>query len=397
MKLRKIIRAAAAASLAVSGLILLGGYAWLYSWKWGGAPAAHSSLAAEETRLLLEFDASLVSQAVQDNREEFRQTWALVEGLEVEDLTWVGELSLRLAADWYSKSAYAPARESLHAFLSTGNAQENMTNLAFLALKKLDVPLFKLFVEKSFADGSPYERELLLFSIPGQEAMPAARRLELLEWLISKGVQVTGRMPPFRFLEVMAKSMSYTDDERGEILDWFLCHGYELDGIEATAMLLRQKQSVLPVWQKLVADGVMPPPPMELSPQYPSTAMQLAAGNEHGAPEMVRWLLAQGHGVHAAAPAEIEPTLLWLQPLDACVHRIQYLSQGVSEEQDALLRRHLEVLDILLQHGATPTERTREMLPFDAAVRRHLVGLMQKHGHHITAGDNPYNACCVPE
>lgn len=394
MRLRKIIKAASAASLGVSGLILLGGYAWLYGWKWGSAPAANSSMQAEEVRLLQEFDTCLVSQAVQDNRAELRQTWALDEGLEVEDLTWVGELSLCLAADWLSKATYAPARESLHAFLSTGKAQENMTYLAFLALNKQDVPLFKLFVEKSLAAGSPHEREHLLFRIPGQESMPVAQRLELLDWMLSKGVMLTNRMSPYRFREVMAHSMSYTDDERGEILDWFLRHGYELDGIEAADLLLRQKQSVLPTWQKLVADGVLPPPPMELSPRHPCTAMQLAAGNEHGAPEMVRWLLALGHGVHAEAPAVKGD---WLQPLDACAQRIQYLSMGVSGEQDALLLRHLEVLEILLEHGAVPTELTREMLPFDAAVRQQFVELMQKHGHHITAGDNPYNACCVPE
>ena len=52
MRLRKIIKAASAASLGVSGLILLGGYAWLYGWKWGSAPAANSSMQAEEVRLL---------------------------------------------------------------------------------------------------------------------------------------------------------------------------------------------------------------------------------------------------------------------------------------------------------------------------------------------------------
>lgn len=88
--------------------------------------------------------------------------------------------------------------------------------------------------------------------------MPVVQRLELLDWMLSKGVQVTDGMPPFRFTEVMAHSVNYTDDERGEILDWFLRHGYKLDGIEAAALLLRQKQSVLPTWQKLIADGVLP-------------------------------------------------------------------------------------------------------------------------------------------
>lgn len=107
------------------------------------------------------FDTCLVSQAVQDNREVLRQAWALDENLDAGGLTWVEELSLRLVADWLSKAAYAPARATLHAFLSTGNAQANMADLAFLALKKQDVPLFKLFVEKLFAVGSSYERELL--------------------------------------------------------------------------------------------------------------------------------------------------------------------------------------------------------------------------------------------
>ena len=76
---------------------------------------------------------------------------------------------------------------------------------------------------------------------------------------------------------------------------------------------------------------------------------------------------------------------------------MQYLSMGLGEAEDTRLRGKLEMLDILLQHGALPTAQTRDLLPINAELEREIVELFRKHGHHITAGADPYNACCVPE
>lgn len=387
-------------SLGLFALSVAGVYVWLYQWKWAETPASCASFTEEEARRLEAFDAYLTTQAVQVEIKAILLDLLQNEGFEKEELPWLEKISIRLSADWYSKAAYAPAREVLHAFLSTGNAQEDMVNLAYLALKKQDIPLFKLFVEKSVAVDEPLERELLLFSIPGQETMPVAQRLELLDFLLSKGVQLTGKMSSFRFLEVMERAIRYTDDERGELLDWFLRHGYQVDATAVASMLLQQPQSVLPMWKKLVEDGVLPPPPQNLAPALSGTALQLAAQNEYASPETVRWLLALGHAVQVPSPPQGPSSGQGTppqQPLDACLSAMQYVTAGINEEFDARLRRHLEVLDILLQHGAVPTEQSRMILPIDADSRQQVVELMQRHGHYIMAGDNPCNACCEPE
>lgn len=55
------------------------------------------------------------------------------------------------------------------------------------------------------------------------------------------------------------------------------------------------------------------------------------------------------------------------------------------------------MLDILLQHGAMPTPETRELLPLDRALDKEITELFRKHSFHLDAGENPYNACCMPE
>ncbi len=148
MKLRKVLKTSAAISLGLSALVLLGGYGWLYGWKWGGTPAAHATLTVEDVQRLQGLDTYLTTQAVQANYQLVRENWVFNMEEDEAEIHWLVELSLRLSADWVSKCSFAPARESLHDFLATGNAAENTAALAVLALMKQDVPLFKLIAER---------------------------------------------------------------------------------------------------------------------------------------------------------------------------------------------------------------------------------------------------------
>ena len=63
MKLRKILCWGLGATLGVFVLAGVGGYCWLYSWSWGGAPAPHASLAATEAAMLQAFDTHIAKEA----------------------------------------------------------------------------------------------------------------------------------------------------------------------------------------------------------------------------------------------------------------------------------------------------------------------------------------------
>lgn len=118
-----------------------------------------------------------------------------------------------------------------------------------------------------------------------------------------------------------------------------------------------------------------------------STPVQLLAEGYN--PEAMKKLLEQGHS--ATAVTAENPQI----PLDISLKSLQYLSLG--DDPEGLEYKSLAVLDLLLQHGARPGNETKDMLPIDDALRCRVVGTLQKHGHHITAGEAPYNACCVPE
>ncbi len=223
--------------------------------------------------------------------------------------------------------------------------------------------------------------------------MPAAQRLELLDWMYAKGVFVAGSIPAHWFVEKVRFSMLYSDDTGGEIMDWFLRHGYQLEESEVAGLFLLSPQASLPTWQKLIADGILPQPPRELVFQGENcTLLQIVAGADTPAPEAVRWLLSLGHQPNALPAGENGHS-----PVEACLKSIRYASLGQSVEEDARLRGKVEILDILLQHGAMPTAETRELLPLDRSLDKEITELFRKHSFHLDAGENPYNACCVPE
>lgn len=126
--------------------------------------------------------------------------------------------------------------------------------------------------------------------------------------------------------------------------------------------------------------GAEPGPPACMTP------VQTQAGAFN--PAALRELLSQGHS--ASAASEAEPAL----PLDICLKSMQYLALG--ESPDGLEHRSLEILDMLLEHGARPGCQTKDFLPIDDALKSRVLEMLRRHGIEILAGDNPENPCCVP-
>ena len=407
MKLQKIVKCAAAASLGIAVVIVLGGYVWLYSWKWGGVPTEHSSWSADEVHRLHEMDAYLTMQAAQANHLALRQAWLCNENVEENEIPWLVQMALRLYADWESKFAFAPAREALHDFITSGTAQGNVSALAALTLMKGDVLTFKSVAEKAASiELGEFLGMVIYPAAPGTECMPVAQRLELLDWMHSKGVDVTDSIQTHRFMRKAQQSMLYSDDSNGEILNWFLRHGYQLNAADAAGLFLLQADASLPTWQKLIEDAVLSLPPCERDVEGElRTLLQIVVSADNPSPETVRWLLSLGHNPNAlpagadtfASENGEHPRIFRKTPLEACLSGLQYFSMGLSAEEDARLRQKLEVLEILLQYGAVPTEQMKDLLPVNPALKEETLALFQRHGFHLTAGENPYNACCSPE
>ncbi len=410
MRLRNILCWGLGATLGLVAVVALGGYCWLYSWSWGGAPAPHTSFTAEEAAMLQAFDAHIAKEAPVLQYEYLeheiltnRAAGAFLEDGEQEAgtplLSWSEMLILPHMAANVSRYLLAPLRQSLHQIIESGSAEGAELHLAVLALQKKDVPLVRLLVEK----GAPLKANkeghticLLVQIICASDLqgifLPIAERLALMDWLVARGADTTA-VTEEEVLLLSEASIRGSDDATGAILEWFLRRGYELDKNRAVAIML-QYAGTLPTYQKLIADNLLPEPPQELPGAEGSRSpLLVVAGAHEPAPDTLRWLLSLGHSPNAL-PGNDKSSQ---SPLHACMAGMQYLSMGQGEAADARLRRKLEALDILLQHGALPDEQTRDLLPINADLEREVVDLFRKHGHHITAGENPYNACCVPQ
>ena len=425
MKLRKILCRVLGVSLGVLVLAALGGYCWLYSWSWGSAPSPHAVFTAAEAQQLQDFDTYLVKQlpGIQyEMLKQAREVYAADKEYEYDEsgLTsvngrpvWLQDIELMLSGAVVSKQLLGPARHQLHHLMESGAAAANACYLAALALQKHDVPLLRFLVEKGVDPQSSYMgndafllTELILGADGRGTFLPVNERIALFEWLIARGVNIQ-TAPEEKVLLWCELSQRVTDDAGCALLGWFLRKGYKLDSARVAFILLQNDDS-LPLYQQLIQEGLLPRPPREFtSEECSATPLQLVADAIEPAPETMRWLLAQGQlpdalptGADTPAPEEeVEeiPRILRKTALDLCLDSIRFSSHGVSEQEDSRLRGKIECLDILLQHGARPTGQTQEMLPLNPELEAEIVEMFRRHGHHITAGEDPYNACCVPE
>lgn len=424
MKISTILGWGIGAILGIAFFAALGSYCWLYSWSWGGTPAPHASLSAVEAQKLHDFDIHIAKQLPDSLRmrmkremEALAAAWIEYEDGELTSINdssdWFESMKMRYSCDVASRTLLNPARESLHRLLENGSLAADACFLAALALQMQDIPLVRFLVEKGVNPESPFMdingyllSEIMLGSNGEGEYLPVKERIALLDWMLARGVNIQA-VEEERVLLMSEYSLTITDDSAGAILDWFLRHGYKLNPARASLILLRGKEA-LPTYQQLIKDGFLPQPPQEIElPDVHCTPLQCVAGAILPVPDTLRWLLAQGHNPNALptgadTPAsedegEETPRILRKTPIDACLETMRYATPGKNTEEDARLRGKVEILDILLQHGAVPTAETRELLPLDRVFDKKIKEIFRKHGFHLDAGENPYNACCVPE
>jgi hypothetical protein len=231
------------------------------------------------------------------------------------------------------------------------------------------------------------------------EYMPVAERLELLEWLVERGLDIkdTDMMLPQLELAVML-----TGDEQGQITEWMLRHGLPAGKLEVTSLLLRYP-TTLATLQRLIQEGLLPTVPQEfVTEERAYTTLSMVVANIIPSPETVRWLISEGHDVNGLPTTvmqhegeeESDSGEEALTPLDSCLRTMTYEIPDTGEEER--LNGRFQILDLLLEHGARPTSRTEELLPIDADLKQRVLELLQRHGYHITAGEMPDNPCCIP-
>lgn len=399
MKLQRFIRWGSVISLGISGVSVAVSACWLYSWRWGGTPVAHASLTAEEARILTDYDDFLATRAVLLYRDEISQLWELNGMDDGEETPWMVKLALRLTADVYSRDTLGPHRELLHAFLTKGTEQKIPVGMALYALIKQDVKLFKLLLDKASDLKEPVASRSVLSALayatyPLGNELSVAERLELLDWLYSRGVDIHC-LPPHKLLDSVRHTLLVSDDVGAAVFDWFLRHGYQVDQQKALTLLLNSAEA-LPTLQKLVADGFLPVPTESLAPYFECSPLQFVASRTRPLPDTVRWLLSLGHNVHGQTfkpdIARDLPEFFRHSTLDVCVMALQNMYH---DNEDAA--GYLDVLSVLLQHGAVPSAKTKSLLPrFDAELRNRVVKLMEQHGYYILTWENSCNACCQP-
>jgi hypothetical protein len=107
------------------------------------------------------------------------------------------------------------------------------------------------------------------------------------------------------------------------------------------------------------------------------------------APEAVLELMKLGY---SASSVTTENTHL---PLDICLQSLQFLQLG--QDADGPEYSSLKTLDILLQHGALPGERSRDLLPIDDKLRNEVLAVFEKHGINLLSGADVCNDCCPAE
>lgn len=424
MKISTLLGWGIGATLGIAFLAALAAYCWLYSWSWGGVPAPHASLSAAEAQKLHDFDIHIAKQLPDSLRMRMKREMEALAAARIEyedgELTsindspdWFESLKMRYSCDIASRTLLNPARESLHRLLENGSLPADDCYLAALAMQMQDIQLVRFLVEKGVNPESPFMdingyllSEIMLGSNGEGEYLPVKERIALLDWMLARGVNIQA-VEEERVLLMSEYSLTITDDSAGAILDWFLRHGYKLNPARVSLILLRGKDA-LPTYQQLIKDGFLPLPPQEIElPDVRCTPLQCVAGAILPVPDTARWLLALGHNPNALptgadTPAsedagEETPRILRKTPIDACLETMRYATLGKNAEEDARLRGKVETLDILLQHGAMPTAETRELLPLDRELDKEITELFRKHSFHLDAGENPYNACCVPE
>ena len=395
MKFRFIIIRGGLLTTALLCLLAGSVYCWTNSWRWGSTPRPHASFSPEEIAVLTAFDSYLLNEGA----EQFQQAMHtyLTEMEEEANSSIILDQLLKLEVAFELRCKVGNTRRDLFALLETGRAENCGIDFVTQAVRRHDVSLIKLIVQKGIDPAmqlSATSLRSLLLTAPdiSGEMLPAMERVSLLSWLHERGGDFNGEEP-----EALLKSLEFSivssDDDGAYVLDWLLRHGYARLTTKDTVKLLLLTPASMETMEGLIQDGLLPRPQREWADadMLSSVVRRFSVTN----PDALRWLIEQGVNVNDNLNQDNEP--FPSTALDTTLWWLEYAQRGISEEMDSVIDKRIEILEILLECGARTTDETKSLLPYNDGLKSEIVARFRKHGIEILAGEAPCNACCEPE
>ena len=243
---------------------------------------------------------------------------------------------------------------------------------------------------------TPFQSAMVCLSYFSGEAAPVEQRFKLLDTMLEHGADINARTGCVEdanernaHLLLALVSAITPPYDHGAILEWLLEHGLSIrndrDEKEA-ACLLNQGDGTLPTYRRLVQKGLLPD-----SPRMKAHLLRCAVSATQDAEAKTLWCLDELHAdpnfvLMEAHDSEDQDgnTIIEMRPTDHIIHtilrRINSYADPKDAEDMAEFDTALRLLDILMEHGATPGDRKSYIpIPEDETLRARLLDALHKH------------------
>lgn len=401
-----------AALLTLCSLAAGGAALWLFGWRFRRISHWHASWSPQERAALALLDAYIRKAAP---RTLFRQGWELCSSWKGRPPEW--------QETWDMLCDIRDNLHPLHAVLrqaaATGRGDlytELGDSPARWAVWGRNMAALKAFVLHGCDPNHPYQDEklkeegcwetlvvtLLGGTMPTHgKALPAKERLEMLDWLAGHGGGI-GHFPP-GVLNRYCLISGVMGSDRGAAYGWCFRHGLTTGMVEDADSGLRHNIAAclasvggsLPLLRRLTAEGRLQ---LHERRAY-AMPLQTAVCSHPRDAGIVRWLLEQGchpdslpetprparsEGMDDGAYADYCNSLFINErPLERCLGGLLCPCGEESPEPAGYLQADMEILELLLRHGARLRQEQQEYLLSckgpDSGVRPRVMRLLHRY------------------
>ena len=416
--------------LVLFALLLLaagGGAWWLWGWRAGGltfheswTPEQRADLQAlsghmlhfgremRESKSAEKFDR--MAQAIEEAVRKFieKNPDAPIELPEKPDSQSPSEWQQRISDDIVSRVVMAERYSALRKIAATGRGDVapgqsiaqvacllGYTALAEELIRRGEDPNTAMPIRGSQFE-TPFQSAMVCDSYISGEAAPVEQRIKLLETMLEHGADINARTgcvedADERNAHLFYALLSATTPpyDHGAIMEWLLEHGLSIRSDrdeENAASLLIYGDGSLPTYRRLVQKGLLPD-----SPRMKAHLLRCAVSATHDAEAKTLWCLDELHA---------DPNFVLMEPhnsedqdgdfivemrpknhiIYAILRRISSYADPKDAEDMAEFDTTLRLLDILMEHGATPGDRKSYIpIPEDETLRARLLDALHKH------------------
>lgn len=211
---------------------------------------------------------------------------------------------------------------------------------------------------------------------------PLPERIALLELMLEHGANPSINKH-YTILSALISALTGDEPDRGAMMEWVLDHGVTVESaseIENVSLLLNC-EGTLPTFKRIVQKGLIP-----LTPENKARMLhRCIACLTNDSAEKANWLLNDlGADPNYIITYTIEEEddegnsttreSSWPICTEQIVKQLHYSSQDTATQE-----RVLEMLDILLAHGAKMPENAAELVPQNPALRERYMELISKY------------------